>query len=237
MTSVFARLCFAAAVAFGAVGFSAPAMAQAVPAHAAVPDWSDAEIAELNAIMKDLLVPMMNDLNTAVSLSQSDQPQACAAVKSVSGRVDPVISRLTALYAQLNREGKETGRLLEVIGKMQDLKGRMPNLVQTICSNALNQETDPQTKAVQDKVMGLVRRYTNDMTAATNARAAGDKTTACISLKDGLAALDELEAYIRDVAKTYGTTSADAAQVQALIDQIHHWQAETRAATQDCPAS
>ncbi|MBW8734718.1 MAG: hypothetical protein JF571_10500, partial [Asticcacaulis sp.] len=121
--------------------------------------------------------------------------------------------------------------------KMQEMKARMPGLVDAICSGALNQSSDPQVRAVQDRVMGLVRRYTNDMTAATNARAGGDQVTACASLKDGLAALDELEAYIKALAKTYGTTPADAAETQKMLDQIHQWQAQTRQTAQGCPAA
>ena len=238
MTSIFARLCFAAALVLGGFGLSsAPVLADTAAAHGTAAEWSEAEIAELNGILRDLLVPMMNELNTAISLSQSDQPHACEAVKSAAGRVEAVNVRLAALYAQLTREGKDTGRLTEIMGKMQDLKTRMPDLVQTICSGQMNQETDPQVKAVQDKVMGLVRRYSADMTAATNAQAAGDRATACLNLKDGLASLDELEAYIKALAKTYGTTPADAAQTQKMLDQIHQWQAQTRSVAEGCPAA
>ena len=238
MTSVFARLCFAAAIAFGAigVGMSAPAVAQ-VQVQAQAADWSDEEIAELEAILRDALVPMLNDMNAAIQTADTDRPGACTLANSAATRFAEADRRLTALYAKVKSEGRDISRFEPVMAKMQDLRERLPEIVDQICRGDMGHSDDPKLEAIRVKVMGLLRRYSDDMTAATNANAAGDTVKACLSLKDGLAALDELDAYMHEILKTYGATPADAAEMQKVFVQIQQWRVQTQAAARDCPAS
>ncbi len=243
MTSVFARLCFAAALAFGAAGLSVPAIAQ-VPIEKPVPaasDWTDAEVAELRAILQDVMVPMLNELNSAVEMSQTDPAGACTTAKSASARVNEADRRLTALRARLVAEGRDLGRFDEIMAKVRTLQDKMPEFVGKICSGTLAssqaQAEDPASKAAEEKVMGLLRRYSTDMTAATDARAAGDTAKACLSLRDGLAALDELDAYMHELAKTYAHTPADDEKLRAIYAQIQTWRTQTLDAAKDCPVS
>ncbi len=241
MTSIFARLCFAAAITFGALGLSTPVMAQTHaltgPAGASgVSDWSDAEVAELRSILQDALVPMLNELNGAVQTADTDRPAACTMAKSAAVKFGDADRRLTALYAKVKAEGRDVSRFDQVMVKMQDLRERMPRIVDVVCNGGPSQTKDPQVQAIRDKVMGLLRRYSDDMTTATNARANGDTAQACTSLHDGLLVLDELEAYMREIGKTYGKTQADEAEMQKILAQIQQWRTQTRETAKDCPA-
>ena len=241
MTSVFARLCFTAAIVFGAAGLSTPAMAQ-VPIEkpaATAGDWTEAETAEMRSILQDVMVPMLNELNSAIQLTQTDPAAACTTAKSAAARVDEADRRLRALRARLVAEGRNIGQFDEAMAKVQTLKEKVPEFVSQVCSGALSQPhvDDPASEAAKQKVMGLLHRYMTDMTAATEARTAGDTAKACLSLKDGLAALDELEAYMRDLAKTYAHTPADDEELNRVYAQIQHWRTQTQEAARDCPAS
>lgn len=242
MTSVFARLCFAATIVLGATGLSVPAVAQVPiekPATTAA-DWTDAEVAELRSILQDVMVPMLNELNSAVQMAETDRPTACQTAKSAAVRIDEADRRLRALRAKLVAEGRDLGRFEEIMAKVQTLKEKAPEFVEKICTGATASQApaeDPAAQAAQEKVMGLLRRYSTDMTAATDARAAGDTAKACASLKDGLAALDELDAYMHELAKTYAHTPADDEKLRAIYTQIQTWRTQTLEAARDCPAS
>jgi hypothetical protein len=241
MTSVFARLCFAAAIVFGAIGVSAPVMAETAPTASAGSDWTDAEMAELRSIMQDVMVPMLNDLSSAVQTLQTDRTGACTAAKSAAARLGEADRRLNALYAKVKAEGRDLGRFDELLAKLREMKTQVPDFAAKVCDGSLAaaqaQDNDPAAKAAEDKVMTLLRRYTNDMTAATEARNAGDTAKACLSLKDGLATLDELDAYMHELAKTYAHTAADDEELRNIYAQIQTWRTQTLEAAKDCPAS
>jgi chromosome segregation ATPase len=191
--------------------------------------------------MQDVMVPMLNDLNGAVQMLQTDRTGACTAAKSAEARVDEADRRLNALYAKVKAEGRDLGRFDELLAKLRELKTQVPDFAAKVCDGSLAtaqaQDDDPATKAAEEKVMTLLRRYTNDMTAATDARNAGDTAKACLSLKDGLATLDELDAYMHELAKTYAHTAADDEELRNIYAQIQTWRTQTLDAAKDCPAS
>jgi hypothetical protein len=241
MTSVFARLCIiAAATVFGAVGLSPPALAQPEGLGAPPKGWTAADQSEMKAVLDQGVVPMMNELNAAVSLAASDAPKACAQAKAAGLKVDEIEQRVNALYDRLKSEGKDVSRLAELKGKVQEMKSGVPDAVKSICQGNLKpDDSDPQVRAAQEKVMFLIKRYTADMAAATDAMSKGDKPLACSKITDGATALGELETYVSGIAATARAQKAPPealAQVDQFITQVHQWQAETRTTLQGCPA-
>ena len=234
MKSFLIRLCLATALLFGSAGFALTA--EAAPAAQAPKPWSQADSDELNGIVNAYLVPLINTVNKAVGMMQTDQAGACTLSKTAQDQANEADRRLKALTARITAEGKDTAPLAQVNAKMVELMKQMPELVKQICSGDLTNVSDPATKAMVDKLMGYVTRYTAAMAAAVNAQQAGDTPKTCASLRDALSALTDMEAYIKELQVQYAGQDPTG-EIPALSAKVAKWKSETQAQLASCPAA
>ncbi len=210
----------------------------AAPSLAADPaPWTEADRAEMQSIVDTLLTPMMNHANQAVSLAPTDQAKACDEAKQAAAEAGEIDQRVSAFGTRLAAEGKDTTKLAPLNSKVEELKTQAPKLETAVCNGDLQRSNDPTARAIEDKIMGFVNRYANDVTSANAAQSAGDLPTACSREKDGLDALQGLETYINELSSLPGLGAPDKAKFQEMNGKVHRWQAQLRDATGHCPAA
>ncbi len=228
MKSLFGRLCPAAAFVLATL------LAQ--PSLAAPQPWSEAETAEAQAI-ENGIISVLKDFNAAMAIADSDPAKACESAKASAQKTDAVIAENQAFLARLKAENKDSRRAEVMAEKLVEVKQRLAESVQSICEGDFKSSSDPEVKAMQDKVMGLMRRYLADVQAAIEAKSRNDDVTACRNGKDAVAALDELDAYLVVLIQKYQADPAGVAEIQKLRGQLQDYRQRSAAIVkEDCTA-
>ena len=229
MKSVFGRLCFAAVFVLAVVS--------GTPSLAAPQPWSEREIAEAQAIQNGI-ISVLKDFNAAIAVADSDPAKACEPARASAQKVDTIIAENQALLARLRAEQKDSSKAELMAEKLVEVKQRLAESVQSICEGDFKSSSDPEVKAMQDKVMVLMRRYLGDVQAAVEAESRNDNVTACRSGRDAVAALDELDAYLVTLIQKYQADPAGVAEIQKLRDQLKDYRQRSATIVKgDCTAS
>ena len=220
-----------------AIAIAAGLSAFALGAHAAPGrPLTDADKAEAQGLLDNYAMPIINDMNVAVSLARTDTPKACDLIHTVEQRAMDLDHRAKALHARLLAEGKTTDGLDQLVKGTGEMIDGTHTTATGICSGAMARSGDPETDAAIDKLASLTARFTGSINAYNEAEKNNDHIAACSHLRDANAAYRELYAFIIDARSKIPDGTPDAAQADALIAKLNTYE-KTLSLLKTCPAT